>query len=395
MINSAMVNINILKKLLIPIASFIVFLSFASTSFASTLSLSPASTTIPQGSIVGVSVRLNTQGESINGVSAYLSYPKDLLEVASISYGSGAFAIAAENSYGGGSIRISRGSISGATGNVGVATINFRGKSLGTATVSFVSGSGAPKTSDSTDSLNLSGSTGGTFTIGPPKPIVSPQELAIKDVLISLISTNSATITWTTDIDSDSTVEYGLEENKYILESYDKTLVKEHKIVIGENLTAGETFHFRVKSKAATGEGAGKDMVFKLKGYSVKITVLDKEGSPTPNAEVTLYSSPVKQMTNEQGIAIFTDVSPSSHLVLVKANGLETSKEIDVKEDNLSEFTLTLSPTTTTGNDLLTIFYLSLAVIICLIALGIIVLRRRLASERELPPTSPKPNPGP
>lgn len=370
---------NIFKRLFIFATLFFVF-SFVLVfpSFASTLSLSPGATTIPQGSIVGVKIRLNTEGESINGVSAYLSYPKDLLEVTSISYGSSAFGIAAENSYGGGSIRISRGSISGAKGNVTVATINFKGKSQGGATVSFVNGSGAPRTSNSTDSLNLGGSTGATFTIGFPKPSIAPQDIAIKDILVSSISTNSATITWTTDVLSDSTLEYGLQEGRYILDSYDKTLVRQHKIVISEDLIPGETIYFRVKSLAASGFGVGKDMAFQLKGYTVKITVLDSIGSPLPNAEVTLYSSPVKQTTNQEGIATFTDVSPTRHLVVVKSNNIETSKEIDVKEDNTSEFTLTITAPNSGNNTLLGVFYVSLAIIVVFIAIGIVLLRRKI-----------------
>ena len=375
---------NILLRLLILTISLIVFLSLASASFASTLSLSPSNTTIPQGSIVGVSVRLNTQGESINGVSAYLSYPKDLLEVSSITYGSSSFGIAAESSYGGGAIRISRGSINGVAGNVGVATINFKGKTQGKATVSFIGGSGAPRTANSTDSLALAGSTGGTYTIGPPKAIVPPQDLPIKDVLVSLVSTNSATITWTTDTASDSTIEYGLTEGRYILSSYDKALTKEHKMVIGEDLIPGETIYFRVISKDANDTGSSKEMTLKLKGYNVTITVLDSNNNPVPNAEVTLYSLPVTQMTNEQGIATFTDVSPTRHLVVVKSQGIETSKEVTVKEDNLSQFSITMNPEGAKGgtnNTLLGIFYVSLALITVLIAIGVVLLRRRLGTN--------------
>ena len=382
--NLPMKNTNVLRSLLILTISLIAFLSFSSITLASTLSLTPSTTTIPQGSIVGVSVRLNTQGESINGISAYLSYPKDLLEVSSITYGSSSFGIAAESSYGGGSIKISRGSINGVTGNVGVATINFKGKTQGSATVSFIGGSGAPRTSNSTDSLNLGGSIGGTFTIGAPKAITPQGTLAIDDILISLISTNSATITWTTDVSSDSTIEYGLTEGRYILSFYDKTLTKEHKMIIGEDLVPGETIYFRVSSKDTDNAGVSKEMTLKLKGYSVTITVLDSNSNPIPNAEVTLYSSPVKQMTDQQGTVAFTDVSPTRHLVVVKANGIETSKEITVTEDNLSKFTLTMASTMAGGNNtLLGIFYASLAVITVLIAIGVVLLRRKLNSSSQ------------
>jgi len=147
--------------LLIVIVSF---LTLSESAFASTLYLTPASGTISVGSTLSVQVRLNTGGEGVNGVSAYLSYPADKLDVVWISYGS-AFSIAAEGAYGGGAIRISRGNISAVSGNVLLATIGFRGKTVGSATASFIGGSAVPRASDSSDSLNLGGSTGGTYTI--------------------------------------------------------------------------------------------------------------------------------------------------------------------------------------------------------------------------------------
>lgn len=384
-----MIRFAMIKKLLILAICLIAFLSLAQASFASTLTLSPATVNISQGSIVPVQVKLNTNGESINGVSAYLSYSQDKLEVASITYGNSSFDIAAESSFGAGTIKISRGSINGVSGNVTVATINFKGKSQGIGTVSFINGSGAPRTSNSTDSLNLAGSTRGTYTVTESKTsedILPSGELAIKDILVSFISTNSATISWTTDEESDSTVEYGLQQDRYILEVHEKTLVKEHKIVIQGNLIPGEIFHYRVKSKDNSGEVISKNMTFQLKGYSVKITVLDSKDNPVEDAQVTLYSNPVRQITDEDGIAVFSDVSPARHLVVIKSNNIETSKEIDVKENALSEFSLTLDPVKGGSNNiLLAIFYASLA-IIAVIIVGMIVVRKKSYSAPNVPP---------
>jgi hypothetical protein len=153
-----------LKKLLAVFTLIFSLLIFAPSVLASTLYLSSESTNMSQGSIVSVTVGLNTQDESINAVSAYLSYPTDKLEVVSITY-TDSFPIAAEESYEGGEIKISRGDISGVAGNVNIATIDFRAKAQGSATVSFIEGSGAARTSDSSDSLNLAESTGDTFSI--------------------------------------------------------------------------------------------------------------------------------------------------------------------------------------------------------------------------------------
>lgn len=379
-----------LKKFLISL-TFISFLILTPSSFASTLNLSPGSANIPQGSTVYVQVRLNTAGESINGVSAYLSYPSALLDVVSIGYGSSAFSIAAESAYAGGSIRISRGSISGATGNVGVATIGFRGKSQGTATVSFVGGSGAPRTSDSSDSLNLGGSSGGTYTVGPPQKI-SPQDKTmpvITSVLVSNLSTNSATITWTTDKKADSTVEYGLNKDKYILDTYDKNLLTDHSVILeGPALTPGAVMHFRVKSNDSAGnEGVSSNYTFHLIGYDVKIKLIDSNNNPVADTEVILYSSPVKSATNQNGEVTFTDVSAGRHLVVVKLkNNTEITKEIEVKEDSIpTQLTLTLDATSGDNNNvLLTIFYLSLAILIAIAVVGIVMIRKKAN-----PPTNP------
>lgn len=386
-----MIKPNMIKKLLVFVIFLVAFLLSVSISFASTLSLSPKSSNIPQGSIMPVQIKLNTAGESVNGIASYLSYPQDKLEVASINYGASSFDIAAESVFGAGTIKISRGSINGINGNaVIVATINFKGKSQAEgATVSFIKGSGAPRTSNSTDSLNLTGSSGGTYAVVGPKSAEDSQlqtDLAIKDVLASLVSTNSATITWTTDKESDSTVEYGLQTDKYFLEASDKELVKEHKIVIQGNLIPGETFHYRVRSKDNSNEAVSDDMTFQLKGYSVRITVLDQKANPVKDAQVILYSSPIRQISDGDGVAIFADVSPARHLVVVKSKEIEISKEIDVKGDGLSEFTITLNFAIESSNTLLAIFYASLAVIICIIIIGTVIMKRKSNSDTYVPP---------
>ncbi|MEK7534029.1 MAG: hypothetical protein AAB600_01700 [Patescibacteria group bacterium] len=343
------------KKLFIFLVFLIVFLFVVNSSFASTFYISPRSANIPSGSIVSVSVGLNTNGESINGISAYLSYPSDKLEVAWISYG-GAFSLQAEGSYGGGGIRISRGSIPGAVGNVNVATIGFRGKAQGTATVSFIGGSAAVRTSDGSDSLNLGGSSGAVFTIGAAKPgsstTVSPPtkvsptitvdttKPVISNVKVDLIATNTATITWQTDEKANSTVDYGLSADKYFINVNDNNLTTAHTIKLtGDSLTPGTVINFRVKSKDGAGnEEVSNNITFQLKGYTVIIKVLDTANKPIKDAEVLLYTPPVRSITSLSGETIFTNVTPGKHLVVAKLNNnLEKTKEIDVEDSLLSQ----------------------------------------------------------
>lgn len=328
------------------------FFFIATPALASTLSLSPGGGSISTGGTTYVQVRLNTGGESVNGVSAYLSYPADKVDVVSVSYG-GAFPIAAEGSYGGGGIRISRGSISGASGNLVIATVGFRGKAPGaSATVSFIGGSAAPRTSDSSDSL--SGTSGGTYTIvqgtvpsstskkqsTTPQPTTGPadtQAPTITDVTITEISTQSAVITWKTSELSDSTVEYGLDQNIYFLDESDTQFVTDHSIKLsGPLLVPGSLLHARVVSKDKGGNiSRGSNITIQLKGYTLAFTIIDSVGRKVRGADVLLYSYPRKGRTNDQGVMTFENVTPGKHLLVVKYQNTEKTYEITVNDTNV------------------------------------------------------------
>lgn len=89
----------------------------------------------------------------------------------------------------------------------------------------------------------------------------------ITSVVSGGVNHNSATITWTTDEDSDSTVEYG-PNTFYGITAADGTLTKQHSVVL-TNLAQATTFHFRVKSKDASGNLAtGADTTF-ITSYSI------------------------------------------------------------------------------------------------------------------------------
>lgn len=329
------------------------FLLLPTLVFASTLYLSPGKTTIPIGGTVAVAIRLNAGGDAVNAVSAVLSYPADKLDVVYVSPSS-AFAIGAENTYGGGVIKVSRGSLSGVSGNVGVATIGFRGKSAGSATVSFIGGSSAPRASDSSDSLSLGGSAGGTFTVGgtAPAPVkktttttttttkpVAVVPLNITDTKIDSVSSGSATISWKTNIEADSAIEYGLDKNEYFLSESDEKLTLSHQIKI-ENpmMTPGLKFHFRVKSKDDSGNiSTSEDQEFQIPGFQVKIKVTDDIGRPLSGIEVLLYSDPLKATTDTNGEAIFQNVSEGKHLAVVKTLGTEKTAEVNVLGTSTSQ----------------------------------------------------------
>src|SRR5258708_27135362 len=164
-------SVLILKSLLFISILYLFFIISSHPVNASVLYLSPGKGSIYNGGTSSIQVRINTQGEAINAVAAYLSYPTDKVKIVGLSFGS-SFSIPAEGAYGGGIIHISRGNLSGVIGDVNVATIAVQGLVLGSSpTISFASGSHAPRLADSSDSLNLTGSNGGnSTTVSPPTP---------------------------------------------------------------------------------------------------------------------------------------------------------------------------------------------------------------------------------
>jgi len=332
--------------LVVILSLFAILFILPQSAFASRLYLSPGGGNITVGGSKTVQVRLNTGGEGVNAVSAFLSYPADKLDVAWVSP-TGTFAIEAEKSYGGGIIKISRGSLSGVSGDIGVASISFKGKAAGSATVSFIGGSAAPRASDSSDSLNLGSSGGGVFTIGgsaqpaagksnggPAQPGTTTETstLSISDIQVTKIATNSATITWKTNQESDSYIEYGLEKDAYFLTESNPTMVASHGLTL-ENpmMKAGLKFHFRVHSKDQNGnEAIGEDQEFQLEGYPVTVKVVSEAGVPINQAEVNLYSEPQTAVTDSRGEAVFKNVTEGKHLVVVKLPNGEKTAEVNV-----------------------------------------------------------------
>lgn len=337
------IKVRMFSKKIILFTGLFLFLFLLSSGkvSASTLYLSPASGNIAKNGTLSVQVRLNTAGESINAVSSYLSYPSDKIEVTSISFTSSSFGIEAEKSYGGGSIRVTRGNITGVSGNVNIATIGFKGKSEGTALVSFIAGSAAVREADASDSLNLSASAGGSYKVVLSSAVADTDKKDTAIPVISDVSTyiNEAqemVITWKTDEGSDSSVDYGLLDSEYSSSTSSADMVTDHSIVIQEPFSPGLTYHFRVRSKDATGNIAeGNDSVIKIPGNVLSIKVADNKENPYSNISVTLFKGEeaVKALTtNESGEVVFDDLLKGKYIVVAKSDRLQETIEVDVSD---------------------------------------------------------------
>lgn len=141
---------------------------------AATLFVTPASSTPSVGETFSVTVYVASTDQSINALSGVLNFSRTSMEVVSISKNNSIVNFWAKEptfSNQNGTIEfegvVFNPGFTGAGGRV--LTINFRPKAEGSTTLDFRSGS--VLANDGLGTNTLSGMTGGTYTIGPAKPL--------------------------------------------------------------------------------------------------------------------------------------------------------------------------------------------------------------------------------
>ncbi|MBA4149471.1 MAG: family 10 glycosylhydrolase [Verrucomicrobia bacterium] len=108
---------------------------------------------------------------------------------------------------------------------------------------------------------NVTITAGGTITLNLVLPATDTIPPVISNVGSSSITDSSATITWNTDENSDSVVEYGLTTSYGFSES-SASLVVNHTINLS-GLSASTLYHYRVRSKdASNNESVSGDLTF-------------------------------------------------------------------------------------------------------------------------------------
>ena len=125
-----------------------------------------------------MTVRVNTEGKSVNVASAEISYPTDVLQAVGVSQGS-AFSIKTPGSpsINGGKVSFSAGIPSpGYTGSKGIlGRITFRARATGTATIAIGSGQVLLNDGNATDALSDTSNAVVTITAVKEKPAPAPE----------------------------------------------------------------------------------------------------------------------------------------------------------------------------------------------------------------------------
>jgi hypothetical protein len=101
-------------------------------------------------------------------------------------------------------------------------------------------------------------------------------------------------------------------------------------------LTPGTTYYYKVVAETKTGKHIETSVgTVRTKGYTVRVTVLDKNRKPLAGKSLELHSDVVTVKTNGQGVAEFTDVAPGNHEVRYGSGKKQVSTPIQVA-DNLA-----------------------------------------------------------
>jgi len=166
------------------------------------LSLVPASQTVNVNDNFGVEVRVNTGGNSVTAVSAYLNFDTTRLQFVSIDAAGSAFSVQAEGLVSGSQVRISRGQAAPGVNSTSalVAKVNFKAIANGTANVSFAlttAGQGPSRVikNDGTGTDILTNTSGGSYTVAGTTTPAAPT-LTFTANPTTIQSGQSSTLTW-------------------------------------------------------------------------------------------------------------------------------------------------------------------------------------------------------
>ncbi len=272
---------------------------------SASLSLSPSSGSYATGATIPVTIRENSGAEAVNVVEVVLSYDASKLQFAGINNGSSAFDSAIDNSGGGGSVHITRykGGGGSETGSQIVSQVNFvLLASSGSASINF--GSGSHIVSTAQQELWNGSTSGASFTVAAPASGGSSSfsgstgsgSSSNKSAANAVGGANPTTPGTTNPADPTQTV-----VDPVTGETTTGTLAAEEESDTG----------FLVAIKVVNSSGAV------LAGYGVKIN--DKTA-----------------ITDDKGIASFTDIAAGTHDVEVQSGKQKTKATIEV-HDNVSK----------------------------------------------------------
>jgi len=217
---------------------------------------------------------------------------------------------------------------------------------------------------DFNGSITKDGYTGIAFsgTIYPGEVLnidvqLTPNGPIIGNLSVSNISTDSATISWTTDQPADSLIEYWTSIS-YGQSTADSTLTTSHSLSL-TNLTPNTTYHFRVASKNASGiSSSSTDRTFTTLPLPQAITLTitsPSDGETITRSDITVRGTITNSAGNETGVtvngmvaAVYGNEFIANHVPLTEGSNTITVAATDTAGNTVTK-SITVNAVTT-GN---------------------------------------------
>ena len=125
---------------------------------------------------------------------------------------------------------------------------------------------------------------------------VSASNIAPRDVVISSITQTSAKVTWTTDSESQSVIEYGTSPTSLTFFAPESVKTKTHEVELNL-LTPETTYYFQISTA---------DKKFSNGGVPWTLTTLGESTSPTPSTDATGLPTPTTTT-----LSVTTTITPN------------------------------------------------------------------------------------
>jgi hypothetical protein len=338
----------------------------------------PAQFSASNGGNVSVPVRVDPGGSDIDTVNVKVVFPEAQLTFVSVDKAGSAF-----DTFVPGAPKASKGSLEFSAASLGksvgddslVGTLIFSAKaSSGTATLnltdSAVARAGA-ELETTPENAVIAFSTNGVLA----------NKLSITNINVTDVTVNGATVRWKTATPSTSSVDYGATA-QYGLSAGSEQLTTDHVVKLTPVFGGHTTVHFTVTSRDASGStGTSDDNSFTTAGYTISVTVKNKDGKALSGADVSVGGG-MKAKTDSNGVATVSNVAPGNQKVVVnggKAQFITVKALRAAKAADVQKFSLTAEP-----NPLLPRLLLGLFVVLVTAGLIVWLLRERATKAVDL-----------
>lgn len=196
---------------------------------------------------------------------------------------------------------------------------------------------------DACDSANNCGSYTSVVSLLPTGKFTTPASLLVGPTVTT--GTQTATITWTTDRDSSSSVEYGLTSNNYLPTAASNTeQIVSHSVTI-DNLQAGTTYYYRAQWTDIDGNvGTSSEYTF--------TTLPAPTVSNVTATNINLHNATIN-FTAEGATAVLLKYDGDSASNSQTLNTSTTTSTYAIPISNLdpgTNYSFTLDPTDVDGN---------------------------------------------